>query len=141
MQMRRSFSEGGSGKKITSSTPAIHTKPTTEQQPKKNVPDIQPSKTHKAEDQGGETKKQIKGTKIVVNSVIEQNVMNPSDNAAPKLTKNQVRIKWHATGYHYFLAIKMSLRQYLYQFFSYLKVNFFMNVLKPLISKKNSFGI
>ncbi|XP_077270441.1 uncharacterized protein LOC143901774 [Temnothorax americanus] len=81
--------EGGIGKKITSSTPAIYTKPTTEQQPKKNVPDIQPSKTHKAEDQGGETKKQIKGTKIVVNSVVEQNVVNPSENAAPKPTKSQ----------------------------------------------------
>ncbi|KYN18307.1 hypothetical protein ALC57_09414 [Trachymyrmex cornetzi] len=72
--------EGGVVKKTTSPTPAIHTKPTTEQQPKKNVPDIQPSKTHKAEDQGGETKKQIKGTKIVVNSVVEQNVVNPSEN-------------------------------------------------------------
>ncbi|TGZ50813.1 uncharacterized protein [Temnothorax longispinosus] len=81
--------EGGIGKKITSSTPAIYTKPTTEQQPKKNVPDIQPSKTHKAEDQGGETKKQIKGTKIVVNSVVEQNGVNPSENAAPKPTKSQ----------------------------------------------------
>lgn len=89
--MRRSFSEGGIEKTITSSTPAIHTKPTTE--PKKNVPDIQPSKIHKAEDQGSETKKQIKGTKIVVNSVIEQNMMNPSENAAPKATKSQVRTK------------------------------------------------
>ncbi|KAL0125121.1 hypothetical protein PUN28_004335 [Cardiocondyla obscurior] len=79
----------GTEKKITSSTPAIHTKPTTEQQSKKNVPDIQPSKTHKAEDQGSETKKQIKGTKIVVNSVIEQNVMNPSENATPKPSKSQ----------------------------------------------------
>ncbi|XP_012224218.2 proteoglycan 4 [Linepithema humile] len=78
--------EGDTGKKTTSSTPAIHTKPTTE---KKNVPDIQPSKTHKAEAQGGETKKQIKGTKIVVNSVVEQNVANPSENAAPKPTKSQ----------------------------------------------------
>lgn len=88
MQIRRLFPEGDTGKKITSSTPAIHTKPTTEQ--KKNVPDIQPSKTHKADAQGGETKKQIKGTKIVVNSVIEQNVVNPSENAAPKPTKSQV---------------------------------------------------
>lgn len=89
--MRRSFSEGGVGKKTTSPTPAIHTKPTTEQQPKKNVPNIQPSKTYKAEDQGSETKKQIKGTKIVVNSVTEQNVVNPSENIAPKPTKSQVR--------------------------------------------------
>ncbi|XP_018339710.1 PREDICTED: flocculation protein FLO11 [Trachymyrmex septentrionalis] len=81
--------EGGVVKKITSPTPAIHTKPTTEQQPKKNIPDIQPSKTHKAEDQGGETKKQIKGTKVVVNSVVEQNVVNPSENTVPKPTKNQ----------------------------------------------------
>ncbi|EGI63042.1 PREDICTED: mucin-17 [Acromyrmex echinatior] len=81
--------EGGIVKKITSPTPAIHTKPTTEQQPKKNVPDIQPSKTHKAEDQDDETKKQIKGTKIIVNSVVEQNVVNPSENAPPKPTKNQ----------------------------------------------------
>lgn len=92
--MRRSFSEGGIAKTITSSAPAIHTKPITEQQPKKNAPDIQPSKTHKGEHQDGETrKKQIKGTKIVVNSVIEQNVANPSDNAAPKPTKSQVRTK------------------------------------------------
>lgn len=92
MQMHRLFSEGGIGKKTTSSTPAIHTKPTTEQQQlKKNVPDIQPSRTHKVEDQGSETKKQIKGTKIVVNSVIEQNVVNPSENAAPKSMKSQVK--------------------------------------------------
>lgn len=87
MQMRRLFSEGDSGKKTTSSTP-IHTKPTEQQQQqKKNVPDIQPSKTHKVETHDGETKKQIKGTKIVVNSVVEQNVVNPSENAAAKATK------------------------------------------------------
>lgn len=84
--MRRLFSEGDTEKKTASSTPAIHTKPTTEQ--KKNVPDIQPSKTHKAEAQGGETKKQIKGTKVVVNSVVEQNVVN----VPPQPTKNLVRI-------------------------------------------------
>lgn len=90
MQMRRLFSEGDSGKKTTSSTPPIHTKPTEQQQQqqqKKNVPDIQPSKTHKVETHDGETKKQIKGTKIVVNSVVEQNVVNPSENAAAKATK------------------------------------------------------
>ncbi|XP_018395002.1 PREDICTED: mucin-17 [Cyphomyrmex costatus] len=81
--------EGGVVKKTTSPPAAIHTKPTTEQQPKKNVPDIQPSKTHKAEDQGGETKKQLKGTKIIVNSVVEQNVVNSSENTAPKPTKSQ----------------------------------------------------
>lgn len=90
MQIRRLFSEGDSGKKTASSTPPIHTKPTEQQQQKKNVPDIQPSKTHKVEIQDGETKKQIKGTKIVVNSVVEQNLGNPSENAAPKTTKNQV---------------------------------------------------
>ncbi|CAL1689403.1 unnamed protein product [Lasius platythorax] len=79
--------EGDSGKKTTSSTPPIHTKPTEQQQQKKNVPDIQPSKTHKVETHDGETKKQIKGTKIVVNSVVEQNVVNPSENAAAKATK------------------------------------------------------
>ncbi|XP_029155904.1 flocculation protein FLO11 isoform X2 [Nylanderia fulva] len=84
--------EGDSGKKSTSSTPPIHTKPT-EQQHKKNVPDIQPSKTHKVETQDGETKKQIKGTKIVVNSVVEQNVVNPSENAAMKTTKSQATTK------------------------------------------------
>ena len=51
-----------------SSSPPIETKPKAE---KKNV-DIQPSKTHKSE----ETKK---GTKIVVNSVIEQNVVSQAD--------------------------------------------------------------
>ncbi|XP_025995350.2 flocculation protein FLO11 isoform X1 [Solenopsis invicta] len=80
--------EGGIVKKTASSEQAIHTKPT-EQQSKKNVPDIQPSKTHKADDQGGETKKQIKGTKIIVNSVVEQNAVNPSEKAAPKPTKSQ----------------------------------------------------
>lgn len=90
MQIRRLFSEGDSGKKTISSTPPIHTKPTEQQQQKKNVPDIQPSKTYKVEIQDGETKKQIKGTKIVVNSVVGQNVGNPSENAAPKITKNQV---------------------------------------------------
>ncbi|XP_012535992.1 flocculation protein FLO11 [Monomorium pharaonis] len=79
--------EGDVAKKTTSSAPAIHTKPATEQ--KKNVPDIQPSKTHKVNDQGGETKKQLKGTKIVVNSVVEQNVVNPSENTALKSTKSQ----------------------------------------------------
>lgn len=91
MQIRRLFSEGDSGKKSTSSTPPIHTKPT-EQQHKKNVPDIQPSKTHKVETQDGETKKQIKGTKIVVNSVVEQNVVNPSENTAAKAIKSQVNL-------------------------------------------------
>ncbi|XP_020279443.1 mucin-5B [Pseudomyrmex gracilis] len=76
--------EGDTEKKTASSTSAIHTKPTVEQ--KKNVPDIQPSKTHKAEAQGGETKKQIKGTKVVVNSVVEQNVNVPPE---LKPTKNQ----------------------------------------------------
>lgn len=90
MQIRRLFSEGDSGKKTASSTPPIHTKPTEQQQQKKNVPDIQPSKTHKVEIQDGETKKQIKGTKIVVNSVVEQNLGNPSENVAPTTTKNQV---------------------------------------------------
>lgn len=84
--------EGDSGKKSTSSTPPIHTKPT-EQQHKKNVPDIQPSKTHKVETQDGETKKQIKGTKIVVNSVVEQNVVNPSENTAAKAIKSQTTTK------------------------------------------------
>ncbi|XP_072747385.1 uncharacterized protein [Anoplolepis gracilipes] len=79
--------EGDSGKKTTS-TPPIQTKPTEQQQQRKNVPNIQPSKTHKVETQNGETKKQIKGTKIVVNSVVEQNVVNPSENA-PKTMKSQ----------------------------------------------------
>lgn len=86
MQMRRLFSEGDTGKKISSAS-AIHTKPTEqqqEQQQKKNAPDIQPSKTHKAEHQDDETKKQIKGTKIVVN------VVNPSENAAANSIKSQV---------------------------------------------------
>ncbi|XP_050457088.1 uncharacterized protein LOC126854418 isoform X1 [Cataglyphis hispanica] len=81
--------EGDSNKKTASSKPPIHTKPTELQQQKKNVPDIQPSKTHKVETQDGETKKQIKGTKIVVNSVVQQNVVNPSENAASKTTKSQ----------------------------------------------------
>lgn len=77
--------EGDTGKKISSAS-AIHTKPTEqqqEQQQKKNAPDIQPSKTHKAEHQDDETKKQIKGTKIVVN------VVNPSENAAANSIKSQ----------------------------------------------------
>ncbi|KAH0954723.1 hypothetical protein HN011_007861 [Eciton burchellii] len=76
--------EGDNEKKT--SAPAIHTKPT-EQQEKKNIPDIQPSKTHKTEHQDGGTKKQVKGTKIVVNSVVEQNAVSPSENASPKSTK------------------------------------------------------
>ncbi|XP_014479867.1 PREDICTED: uncharacterized protein LOC106747099 [Dinoponera quadriceps] len=83
------------GKKITSTTPAIHTKPPTTE-PKKNAPDIQPSKTHK-QDAQSETKKQIKGTKVVVNSVVEQNVVNPSVDAAPKLTKSQETSKQTTT--------------------------------------------
>lgn len=90
MQIRRLFSEGDSGKKTASSKPPIHTKPAELQQQKKNVPDIQPSKTHKVETQDSETKKQIKGTKIVVNSVVEQNAVNPSENTASKMTKSQV---------------------------------------------------
>ncbi|XP_070152991.1 uncharacterized protein [Polyergus mexicanus] len=81
--------EGDSGKKTASSKPPIHTKPTELQQQKKNVPDIQPSKTHKIETQDGETKKQIKGTKIVINSVVKQNVVNSSENTASKTTKSQ----------------------------------------------------
>ncbi|XP_011688617.1 PREDICTED: probable serine/threonine-protein kinase nek3 [Wasmannia auropunctata] len=112
--------EGDVGKKTTSPTPAIQTKPTTEQQPKKNIPDIQPSKTHKAEDQGGETKKQIKGTKIVVNSVVEQNVVNPSKSQEPsKQTKApalssvvQVRAKDETPG------VKNNLAEPEYDFLS-----------------------
>ncbi|XP_032680616.1 flocculation protein FLO11 [Odontomachus brunneus] len=81
----------GTGKKTTSTTPAIHTKPPTTEQ-KKNVPDIQPSKTHK-QDVQDETKKQVKGTKVIVNSVIQQNSVNPSVNASPKSTKSQEATK------------------------------------------------
>jgi len=88
MQIDSLFSEGDNEKKT--SAPAIHTKPT-EQQEKKNIPDIQPSKTHKTEHQDGGTKKQVKGTKIVVNSVVEQNAVSPSENASPKSTKVQHR--------------------------------------------------
>lgn len=81
-------SEADTGKTDAPSAPPIRTKPPAEQ--KKNVPDIQPSKTHKVEPQG-ETKKQIKGTKIVINSMVDQNAVNPSEDAGLKPTKSQVR--------------------------------------------------
>ncbi|XP_076762826.1 uncharacterized protein LOC143430427 [Xylocopa sonorina] len=67
--------DGENEKKTTVSI--IQTKPT-ETKEKPSVPDIQPSKTHKTNSEE-ETKKQAKGTKVVVSSVIEQNVINPSD--------------------------------------------------------------
>ena len=71
------ISEGDKGKEnATPKVPPIETKPAEVQ--KKN-PDIQPSKTHKSNSQP-ETKKNVdKGTKIVVNSVIEPNVVNGPD--------------------------------------------------------------
>lgn len=65
--------------KASTSAP-IETKPA-----QKKNPDIQPSKTHKSTE---ETSKQDK-TKIIVNSVIEQNVVNQVD----EKTSLQVRCK------------------------------------------------
>lgn len=52
---------------------------------------IQPSKTYKTNIEE-ETKKQVKGTKVVVNSVIEQNVINSSDDNGSRNVKDQVRL-------------------------------------------------
>ena len=65
----------------------IQTKPSEAKE--KAVPAIQPSKTLKTSSEE-ETKKQAKGTKVVVNSVIEQNVINSEDNGL-RTAKNQVR--------------------------------------------------
>lgn len=75
-------------KEAKSSVSIIQTKPTETQE--KAVLDIQPSKTHKPNTLE-ETKKQAKATKIVVNSVIEQNAINSSDDNGPRTPKSQVR--------------------------------------------------
>ncbi|KAI4496711.1 hypothetical protein M0804_000521 [Polistes exclamans] len=75
------------GEKPKSSGPPIQTKPIE----KKPIPDIQPSKTHKPSNQGGETKKQgQKNSKVVVNSVVEQNVINPTEDKQKQVVKSQV---------------------------------------------------
>lgn len=79
----------GGEKEKKSSVSIIQTKPSETKE--KVVPAIQPSKTYKTNSEE-ETKKQIKGTKVVVNSVIEQNVINSSEDNGLKTVKNQVRL-------------------------------------------------
>lgn len=77
---------GEKGKK--SGGPIIQTKPSETQE--KAIPNIQPSKTHKTNSEE-ETKKQAKGPNVVVNSVIEQNVINSSEDNGIRSPKSQVR--------------------------------------------------
>lgn len=74
------------GEKTKNPGPAIQTKPVE----KKPIPDIQPSKTHKPNNQG-ETKKQAqKSSKVVVNSVVQQNIINSSDDKQKQVIKSEV---------------------------------------------------
>lgn len=82
---RNRLADGGKEKK--SSVSIIQTKPSETKE--KAPPAIQPSKTFKTNSEE-ETKKQAKGTKVVVNSVIEQNVINSEDSGL-RTVKNQVR--------------------------------------------------
>lgn len=84
---RHRFSGGEKEKK--SSVSIIQTKPS--EMKEKVAPAIQPSKTYKTNSEE-ETKKQVKGTKVVVNSVIEQNVINSSEDNGLRTAKNQVRL-------------------------------------------------
>ncbi|XP_076636870.1 uncharacterized protein LOC143349470 isoform X2 [Colletes latitarsis] len=77
-------SDGEKGKKSSGSI--IQTKPSETKE--KAALDIQPSKTHKT-NTGEETKKQVKGSKVVVNSVIEQNIINSSDDNGLRSPKSQ----------------------------------------------------
>lgn len=77
-------SAGEKEKKSTVSI--IQTKPSETKE--KVAPAIQPSKTYKTNIEE-ETKKQVKGTKVVVNSVIEQNVINSSDDNGSRNVKDQ----------------------------------------------------
>ncbi|OAD59422.1 hypothetical protein WN48_09162 [Eufriesea mexicana] len=79
---------GDSEKAKKSSDSVIQTKPSETKE--KVAPAIQPSKTHKINSED-ETKKQTKGTKVVVNSVIEQNVINSTEDNGLQPLKNQVR--------------------------------------------------
>ncbi|XP_047355802.1 mucin-17 isoform X2 [Vespa velutina] len=73
------------GDKTKSPGPAIQTKPVE----KKPIPDIQPSKTHKPNNQG-ETKKQAqKNSKVVVNSVVQQNIINSSEDKQKQVIKSE----------------------------------------------------
>ncbi|KAI4492248.1 hypothetical protein M0802_009938 [Mischocyttarus mexicanus] len=75
------------GEKSKNSGPPIQTKPIE----KKPIPDIQPSKTHKPNNQGGETKKQgQKSSKVVINSVVEQNVINPTEDKHKQVVKSEM---------------------------------------------------
>lgn len=77
--------EGNKAEKPVTHSPTqpIQTKPVEKQ---KKIPDIQPSKTHKGDTNVG-TKKE---TKIVVHSVVEQNVVkNSADNLLPKREVNK----------------------------------------------------
>ncbi|XP_012287296.1 uncharacterized protein LOC105703457 [Orussus abietinus] len=77
--------DGDKGKMAITS-PAIQTKPDVQ----KKHPDIQPSKTYKSE-ADSETKKPQKGGKIVVNSVVEQNVVNQSEQNVVHGNDNNVK--------------------------------------------------
>ncbi|PBC26558.1 hypothetical protein APICC_07081 [Apis cerana cerana] len=77
-------SAGEKEKKSTVSI--IQTKPSETKE--KVAPAIQPSKTYKTNTEE-ETKKQVKGTKVVVNSVIEQNVINSSEDNGSRSVKDQ----------------------------------------------------
>lgn len=78
-----------SEKEKKSTVSIIQTKPSETKE--KVAPAIQPSKTYKTNTEE-ETKKQVKGTKVVVNSVIEQNVINSSDDNGSRNVKDQVRL-------------------------------------------------
>lgn len=54
------------------------------------MPNIQPSKTYKANSEE-ETKIQAKGTKVIVNSVIEKDVVNSVDDNGLRSPKSQVK--------------------------------------------------
>ncbi|XP_017884119.1 mediator of DNA damage checkpoint protein 1 [Ceratina calcarata] len=75
--------DGEKEKKISGSI--IETKPS---EKKEKAHDIQPSKTRKGNTEE-ETKKQAKGTKVVVNSVIEQNAINPADDNGTRSPRSQ----------------------------------------------------
>lgn len=76
-------------KEKKSTVSIIQTKPSETKE--KVAPAIQPSKTYKTNTEE-ETKKQVKGTKVVVNSVIEQNVINSSEDNGSRSVKDQVRL-------------------------------------------------
>ncbi|XP_066599812.1 uncharacterized protein [Prorops nasuta] len=84
--------DGGSGQgegQTEATVQPIKTKPA---ESMKNA-NIQPSKTNKATNHGETKKAHAKNTKIVVNSVIAENVVNPSDTQTTKNEDVQTRIE------------------------------------------------